>query len=282
MSNQTTPAEQVFEAKDFLLPLLGDRKPTSGLVLGSGLGGFAETLTDPVSIPYDEIPHFPVSGVAGHEGKLWCGTIKGNCVLIMQGRVHAYEDWSLHKVVLGVRTMAALGAQSFVITNAAGGIRHKPKDLVIITDHMNLMGFDLNPLRGDNDIRLGPRFPDMSRAYSLRLREHARRCMKTLGMVPKLGVYAVIGGPSYETPAEVEVVKRLGGDLLGMSTIPEVIALNHMGKECMGISCVTNYAAGISPTPLSHDEVKEVADHVRPTLTKLLTKIITTPVPVST
>jgi purine-nucleoside phosphorylase len=252
------------------------RQPTVGLILGSGLGDYATTLGDAVAVDYGAIPGFPISRVPGHAGRLWCGALGDRQVVAMQGRVHHYEGWSLGEVVFPARVLVALGCRTLVITNAAGGINraYRPGDLVVIRDHLNLAGH--NPLRGDNDARLGPRFPDMTEAYAPALRAHAVRCGAELDLSLSEGVYAWLSGPSYETPAEIRMLATLGADLCGMSTIPEVIAAHHMGARCLGISCVTNLAAGISPAKLDHAEVTEVATRIRRTFTDLLTRIITT------
>jgi purine-nucleoside phosphorylase len=265
---------QVEAAANLIRSKLAGRTPTVGLILGSGLGGYANGLEDAVAIDYGQIPHFPVSRVEGHAGRLVCGRVDDTWVLAMQGRVHFYEGWSLGQVVFPARTMAHLGARTLVITNAAGGINraYRPGDLVLISDHLNLSGF--NPLRGDNDERCGPRFPDMSEAYSRPLRELAKRAGHALGLELNEGVYAMMSGPSYETPAEIRMLATMGADLCGMSTVPEVIACNHMGARCLGISCVTNMAAGISPHRLSHAEVTETANRIREQFGRLLGGII--------
>jgi len=266
---------QVEAAAALIRGKLGPRTPTVGLILGSGLGDYANTLADAVAIDYGLIPHFPVSRVEGHAGRLVCGRVGDTWVLAMQGRVHFYEGWSLGQVVFPARTMVHLGARSLVITNAAGGINrnYRPGDLVLIRDHLNLCGF--NPLRGDNDERCGPRFPDMSEAYDAGLRALAGRCGRELGLELAEGVYAMMSGPSYETPAEIHMLSVVGADLCGMSTVPEVIACNHMGAKCLGISCVTNMAAGISATRLSHAEVTETANRIRERFAALLGRIVT-------
>jgi purine-nucleoside phosphorylase len=278
MIDRTQPGAsgQVEHAAAFVREKLRGRKPTVGLILGSGLGDFAESLSDATSIEFADIPHFPVSRVPGHAGRLWCGRVGGREILTMQGRVHFYEGWSLGQVVFPARTLVVLGADTLVITNAAGGINRafKPGDLVALVDHINLCGF--NPLRGDNDERFGPRFPDLTEAYDAGLREHAHRCAAEMGLGLHDGVYAMMSGPSYETPAEIRMLEKLGADLCGMSTVPEVIAANHMGARVLGISCVTNLAAGISPTPLSHGEVMETAARIRAEFARLLTRLIET------
>lgn len=278
------PYEMVQEAVASLQPRLGDRKPTVGLILGSGLGAYAETVGDPVAVPYAEIPHFLVPAVAGHAGMLWCGKIGDRTVVALQGRPHPYEGHPMKTLVHPVRTMIALGCKTIILTNAAGGINpaYRAGDLIIMSDHINLLW--QNPLKGQNDPELGPRFPDMSAVYSSQLRAHARVCAEiaalkrgggdTMRQLPQDGVYAAMAGPSYETPAEIRMLQTIGADLVGMSTVHEAIAAVHMGARVLGISCVTNLAAGISPTPLSHDEVKAAADEARPRLVAWLNEII--------
>lgn len=265
---------QVDAAATYIRGKLGPRTPTVGLILGSGLGDYANTFTESVAIDYAHIPHFPVSRVQGHAGRLVCGRVGQTWVLAMQGRVHFYEGWSLGQVIFPARTMVHLGARTLVITNAAGGVNpaYHPGDLVIIRDHLNLCGF--NPLRGDNDERCGPRFPDMTEAYDPGLRALAVRCGQEQGLALQQGVYAMMSGPSYETPAEIRMLGVMGADLCGMSTVPEVIACHHMGARCLGISCVTNLAAGLSPHKLSHAEVTETANRIRERFATLLGGII--------
>jgi purine-nucleoside phosphorylase len=253
---------------------LGGRAPTVGLVLGSGLGSWADRLGDAARIDYKDIPGFPVSTVHGHAGKLVVGTSGGTVCAAMQGRVHYYEGHELPRVVFPVRTLIALGCTTLIVTNAAGGVNaaYAPGDLVLIADHLNLL--PSSPLRGENDERLGPRFPDMTQAYDPALRQLAREVARGLGFEAKEGVYACSQGPAYETPAEVRMARALGADLVGMSTVPEVIAARHMGARVLGISCVTNLAAGLSGQPLSHDEVTETAARVRERFTALLDGVV--------
>ncbi len=244
------------------------------VVLGSGLGDYAATLPDAVAIPYGELPGFPAPQVAGHGGTLYSAQLGDAAVLAFSGRVHAYEGWDMDDVVFGVRTAVLAGAGIVVLTNAAGGVAAglAPGDLVLIRDHLNLSG--RNPLTGPNDDRLGPRFPDMSAAYDPELRAVARQVGNEVGVPLQEGVYAWFLGPTYETPAEVEMANRLGADLVGMSTVPETIAARHMDARVLGISLVTNLAAGISPTPLSHDEVKETAAAARGRFTSLFDALL--------
>jgi purine-nucleoside phosphorylase len=243
-------------------------------VLGSGLGSWADRLEGRVTIPYRELPGFPASQVVGHAGNLVCGRSGSAWVLALQGRVHYYEGHELAEVVWPVRVLIAAGCSTVIITNAAGGVDPKltPGELVILADHLNLAS--ASPLRGPNDERVGPRFPDMSDAYAPELRALARRAGEELGLSLREGVYAWLGGPSYETPAEVRMLRGLGADLAGMSTAPEVIAARHMGARVLGLSCVTNLAAGISPHKLSHDEVTETAARVRDTFVALLDRVV--------
>jgi purine-nucleoside phosphorylase len=246
----------------------------AAVVLGSGLSSYAASLRGAVELPYETIPGFPKPQVAGHGGTLYSVGVGDRAVLIFAGRVHAYEGWEMDDVVFGVRTAVATGARSVLLTNAAGGVNDDfaPGDLVMISDHLNLAG--RNPLIGANDDRLGPRFPDMSAVYSPRLRVELGDVLIANSMAPKEGIYAWFSGPTYETPAEVRMARRLGADLVGMSTVPEAIAARHMGAEVAGISLVTNLAAGISPTPLSHAEVTETASMARTRFSKVLSDFL--------
>jgi purine-nucleoside phosphorylase len=266
--------EQLQVAVSTIKSRLGKRRPTLGLVLGSGLGVFADQLRAPAVIEYGDIPQFPVSAVEGHAGRLVVGDLGGVGVCAMQGRVHYYEGHEIAKVVFPIRALILCGIKTFIITNAAGAVNPSfaPGDLVLISDHLNL--FPENPLRGTNDARLGPRFPDMTQAYAPALRGLAEKAAKKLGISLRHGIYAGLPGPSYETPAEVHMVRALGADLVGMSTVPEVIAANHMGARVLGISCVTNLAAGLGAQKLSHDEVTETAYRVQGTFARLLGGII--------
>jgi purine-nucleoside phosphorylase len=248
--------------------------PGIGLILGSGLGFLADAVDGATVIGYGELPGFPVSTVEGHASRLVLGYMQEKPVAIMKGRFHYYEGYPMERIVLGVRLLARLGVKLLIVTNAAGGIRRdlEPGDLMLITDHINMMGS--NPLMGTNPDRLGPRFPDMSDAYSRDLRKQAHRISSGLGMALKEGVYAGMTGPSYETPAEIRMLGRMGADVVGMSTVPEVIAAAHSGLSVLGISCVSNLAAGITDKPLSHDEVKETAEKTREIFSKLVLSLV--------
>jgi len=251
-----------------------DTPPRAGIVLGSGLGGFAALLGEPVVIPYGEIPEFPVARVPGHAGRLVLGELQGASgpitVAALQGRVHGYEGWSAQEVAFGARVLCSLGARLLIVTNAAGGVNPDlgPGDLVRIEDHLNLSG--QNPLAGANDDRLGTRFPDMTHAYHPELGARLEATAARLGIPLKRGVYACVSGPSYETPAEIRMLRTLGADLVGMSTVPEVIAARHMGVPVVGVSLVTNRAAGLAAAPLSHKEVAAVAAREGERLSTLL------------
>jgi purine-nucleoside phosphorylase len=240
-----------------------DAPPEAGIVLGSGLGAFADHLAHPTAIPYGEIPEFPVSRVAGHAGRLVVGELSGDggpfTVAVLQGRVHGYEGWKPEEVAFGARVLCLLGCRLLVVTNAAGGVseRVSPGQLVRIEDHLNLSG--QNPLTGANDERFGPRFPDLTDAYDPRLGALLDAAAARLGIPLGRGVYACMSGPSYETPAEIRMLRTLGADLVGMSTVPEVIAARHMGVPVVGVSLVTNLAAGLAGKPLSHEEVSAMA-----------------------
>jgi purine-nucleoside phosphorylase len=265
--------ELLTEAKLYLESLTPIR-PSIAVVLGSGLGAFAEELEGRIEIPYSEIPGWPVSTAIGHAGKLVLGELSGVPAAVMAGRAHLYEGNSPAQCVYGVRVLGALGVRSMVFTNAAGGINlaYRRGGLVLITDHINLQGS--NPLVGPNDDSLGPRFPDMSEAYSRAYLEIARRVAGESGIAVSEGVYAGLLGPSYETPAEIRYLRTIGADLVGMSTVLEVIAANHMGIESLGISCVTNMAAGVLPRKLSHDEVLQTSADVAGTLVRYLKALL--------
>jgi purine-nucleoside phosphorylase len=249
-------------------------EPRVGLVLGSGLGGLVDELEDRVEIAYDEIPGWPVSTAVGHAGRLALGTLDDVPVAVMRGRAHLYEGVSADRAVFGVRVLGRLGVGTLVVTNAAGAVNEsfRPGMLVLIADHVNLLG--RSPLVGENDDALGPRFPDMSDAYDPELRQAAREAAERLGIDVGEGVYAAWLGPQFETPAEIRFMRAIGGDLAGMSTVPEVIAARHMGIRCLGISVVTNMAAGITGGKLGHEEVLEVGGEAQPRLTALLRALL--------
>jgi purine-nucleoside phosphorylase len=255
-----------------------DHTPSVGIVLGSGLAGLADRVENASVIPYAEIPGFPISKVPGHPARLVLGElpVDGGAVVVaaMQGRAHGYEGWSAEDVAFGVRVLCRLGVKLLLVTNAAGGVDPTlvPGDLVRITDHLNLSG--LNPLVGDNDDHLGPRFPDLSDAYDPRLGALLDASAAALGIPLRSGVYACMLGPSYETPAEIRMLRALGADVVGMSTVPEVIAARHMGVPVAGISVVTNLAAGLSRKALSHEEVAQTAELVKDRLTALVTEFL--------
>jgi purine-nucleoside phosphorylase len=251
------------------------RAPIVGLVLGSGLGGFAAGLTESVRIPYGDIPNFPAgSGVVGHAGELVLGEIGQTPVVVMSGRIHFYEGRTIQEVVFPVRLLARLGARAVVLTNAAGGVKRtfRPGDLMLISDHIN--GFGTNPLMGPNDERLGARFPDMSAVYDERLRRVIKATARRLKIPLREGVYIGLHGPSYETPAEIRACRTLGADAVGMSTVPEAIALRHAGVRVAGISTITNMAAGILKQPLEHDEVLKTTQRVGARFVRLLTDAV--------
>jgi purine-nucleoside phosphorylase len=248
--------------------------PSIGLVLGSGLGGFADELSEATRIPYANIPFFPRSTAIGHASQMVIGKIGEIAVAAMQGRVHLYEGYSPNEVAFPTRVFGRMGIRALILTNAAGGINleYKQGALVVITDHINLQG--QNPLTGPNDDRFGPRFPDMTQAYSKPYREIALRAAQRLGKTVYQGVYAGLLGPSYETPAEIRYLRTIGADLVGMSTIPEVIAARHMGIKVLAISCVTNMAAGISDEVLSHEDVLATGERVKGDFVALLRAIL--------
>jgi purine-nucleoside phosphorylase len=267
--------ERVEEATAFVRARTGGEAPTVAVVLGSGLGDFARELASAVSLPYTAVPHWPASRVVGHAGELVVGEVGGRRVVALSGRVHFYEGHDLSTVTFGVRVLGRLGVRTLILTNAAGGINtaFRQGALMVMTDHINLMGS--NPLIGANEDRFGLRFPDMSEVYSKRLRAVALEAARSVGVSVEQGVYVAVHGPSYETPAEIRAFRTLGADAVGMSTVPEAIVARHMGIEVLGISCITNMAAGVLPKPLVHDEVMEVARRVRSQFIALLTGIIT-------
>jgi purine-nucleoside phosphorylase len=249
-------------------------RPRVGLILGSGLGALADELTDATRIPYAQIPGFPQSTAIGHAGQLVVGKVDELSVAVMQGRVHLYEGYAPDRVAFPVRVFGRMGVRALIITNAAGGINRQYRQgaLVVITDHINLQG--QNPLAGANDERLGARFPDMTEAYTKSYRQHALAAAKLLDQVIYQGVYAGLLGPSYETPAEIRYLRIIGADLVGMSTVPEVIAARHMGIKTLAISCVTNMAAGILDQAIHHAEVLETAERVRSSFVALIKAVL--------
>jgi purine-nucleoside phosphorylase len=270
MTDQYTLAEVAAQSVLQRTPL----RPRIGLVLGSGLGGFADSLTDAVRIPFHEIPAFPLSTAIGHAGQIVIGTAGAVPVAVMQGRAHLYEGYSAQQVAFPMRVFGRMGIRSVILTNAAGGINltYKQGALVLIGDHINLQGN--NPLAGPNDDRFGLRFPDMTHAYEKSYRDLAREEARKLGMTLHEGVYVGLLGPSYETPAEIRYLRTIGADLVGMSTVFEVIAARHMGIKVLAISCVTNMAAGILDKPLSHQEVMETGERVKTSFEALLRAVL--------
>ncbi|WP_028550206.1 purine-nucleoside phosphorylase [Paenibacillus sp. UNC451MF] len=261
------------EAVSFIESTIGFQ-PEIGLILGSGLGIIADLIEDAKVIPYHAIPHFPVSTVEGHAGELVAGQIQGKRVIMMKGRFHLYEGYAASFVTFPVRVMKAIGVKQLIVTNAAGGVNtdFEVGDLMLISDHINFMG--TNPLIGPNDRELGERFPDMSEAYSKRLIQLAQKVAARQSFTFREGVYMGNLGPTYETPAEIRMARVLGADAVGMSTVPEVIVARHAGMEVLGISCITNKAAGILEQPLSHEEVMEAAEQVKPKFLQLVLGII--------
>ena len=249
-------------------------RPKIGLVLGSGLGAFADSLTDAARVPYAEIPSFPQSTAIGHAGRMVVGNAGSVAVAAMQGRVHLYEGYSAQEITFPIRVFARMGIRAVILTNAAGGMNlsYSQGALVLIRDHINLQG--ANPLIGHNDDRFGPRFPDMTRAYDPQYRAMAKEEARNLNLILEEGIYAALPGPSYETPAEIDYLRRIGADLVGMSTVAEVIAARHMGLKVLAISCVTNMAAGILDQPLSHSEVMETGERVKSTFEALLRAVL--------
>jgi purine-nucleoside phosphorylase len=249
-------------------------QPRIGLVLGSGLGAFARGLERATIIPYAQIPHFPTTGAVGHQGELVIGHVSGVPVAVMSGRAHHYEGYSFQQIAFPVQVLGVLGVTTLIVTNAAGSVNvnFKPGELMIIVDHINLMGG--NPMIGPNEDQLGPRFFDMTEPYDAELREIAERACWKAGVACRKGVYIAFTGPSYETPAEIRMARALGADAVGMSTVPEVIAARHQGIRCLGLSCITNMAAGVLKKKLDHREVLEIAHQVKSALADALSRII--------
>ncbi|WP_199623039.1 purine-nucleoside phosphorylase [Paenibacillus alkalitolerans] len=276
----STYFEQLQEAAEALRAKIGGRRPSIGLILGSGLGDLANDVTNAVSISYNELPHFPVSTVEGHAGQFVVGELEGKQVIVMQGRFHYYEGYSMRKVVFPVYVMKLLGVSSLVVTNAAGGMNREfaAGDLMLISDHINLTGD--NPLIGANDPRMGVRFPDMSAAYDREFRALARRLAENVrgesGEALRLveGVYCGISGPAYMTPSELIMLARVGGDAIGMSTVGEVIAARHAGLRVLGISCITDMAVGEELEPLTHEQVVAVANRTKPKFMTLVRSFV--------
>jgi len=249
-------------------------EPRVAVVLGSGLGGFADDFGDAVTISYEDIPGFVRSTAQGHAGRLVVGKVDQLPILAMQGRVHYYEGYTLEEVTFPIRAFKLLGVKTIILTNAAGGINVQLSQgaLMVISDHMNLMGS--NPLRGPNDERFGPRFPDMSAVYSPALQEIVIEEARSMEVEVRRGIYAALAGPNYETPAEIHMLRSFGADAVGMSTVPEAIVARHMDIEVLGISCITNMAAGLGDEPINHEEVMETGNRVRSTFTQLLRRVI--------
>ena len=249
-------------------------KPKIGIVLGSGLGIYVDHIKNKTIIPYTDIPHFKKTSVEGHQGCLIAGDVNGVPVVALQGRLHAYEGHPMEEIVLAVRVLATLGVEYLFLTNASGGINENfhPGDLVAITDHINLSG--RNPLQGPNIAELGPRFPDMTQAYDEEMIGLIQKVGKQHNVNIKTGVYCSVLGPSYETPAEIRMLRIIGADMVGMSTVPEVIAANHLGLKVIGVACITNYAAGIKKEKLSHADVKLVAEKAMVGFATILTETI--------
>ena len=249
-------------------------KPKIGLILGSGLGSFADEISKPEEISYADIPHFPISTVGSHAGKLVFGELEGKQVVVMKGRVHYYEGYTMEQVVFPVRVMIEMGVEALIITNAAGGVNrnYSTGDFMLITDHINYLG--TNPLIGSNDSSWGERFPDMSEPYDREWYLATEEMGKKLNLNLRRGIYIAVTGPSFETPAEIRFFARIGADAVGMSTVPEVIVANHMGIKVLGISCITNMAAGILPQKLTSQEVIDTARRVRPDFVRLLKAVV--------
>jgi purine-nucleoside phosphorylase len=264
---------KIIEASEYIRSRISSQ-PKVGIILGSGLGIYADQIQNKTIIPYHEIPNFKRTSVEGHEGRLIFGQVHGVNVVALQGRLHAYEGHPMDEIVLPVRTLATLGVEILFLTNASGGINlnFHPGDLVAISDHINLSG--RNPLVGPNIAELGPRFPDMTQAYDPELIQLMTNVAQNHHVDMKSGVYCSVLGPTYETPAEIRMLRILGGDMVGMSTVPEVIAANHLGLKVAGVACITNYAAGIKPEKLSHADVKKVAEKAMVGFATILTETI--------
>ncbi|MCM3567708.1 purine-nucleoside phosphorylase [Neobacillus mesonae] len=265
--------QTILEAKNYIVSKT-NANPMIGLVLGSGLGSLADDIENPVTIPYSDIPHFAKSGAVGHANEMVIGELKGKTVVAMKGRFHYYEGFSLDEVTFPVRVLKALGVETLILTNACGAVNtsFQPGDLMLITDHINLVG--TNPLTGPNNSELGTRFPDSSQIYNLELRNLALETAKEQNMTLQQGVYAWWSGPAYETPAEIRMIRTLGADAVGMSTVPEAMVAIHSSMKVLGISCLTNMASGILDQPLSHNEVIDVAGRVRSKFIELVKGVL--------
>ncbi len=265
----------LLQAADYIKEKIGGKyKPKIALILGSGLGSLADEITNPIKLKYHEIPAFQQSSITGHVGQLVIGKLQGKDVIIMQGRIHYYEGYKIQEIVFPIKVMKKLGIEKLIITNAAGSVNENFEvgSLMLINDHINLMG--TNPLIGKNDDELGTRFPDMSEIYDKNLIDYAHRCADKLNIQVCEGVYAANSGPSYETPAEVKMLKIMGVDAIGMSTVPEAIVANYCGMRVLGISCLSNYAAGIKNVKLTHQEVMEAGTAVKEKFSALIREIL--------
>lgn len=271
--NSATVYERAQEASRLIRSRIDVEAPVA-IVLGSGLGAFAQDLTDAAEIPYAEIPGFARATVEGHAGRLVIGRVGEVTVAAMQGRFHFYEGYSLAEVTFPIRVLKLLGVRTLVLTNAAGTLNTEvtPGSLMVISDHLNLLGD--NPLRGKNDERFGPRFPDLTSVYTLRLQDIVIEEANAMGLEVRRGIYAALSGPSYETAAEIHMVRTLGADVVGMSTVPEAIVARHMDMAVVGISCITNLAAGVSDQPIDHSQVMAIGEQVRGSFTELLKRVI--------
>lgn len=266
--------DRAAEAANYIKQRSAGAEPRVAVVLGSGLGGVADAIENSIEIPYEEIPYFCRSTVEGHAGRLIIGSCGGTDIIAMKGRFHYYEGYSMQDVTLPIRVFVQMGIRSLILTNAAGGTSPhlSPGSLMVITDHINLMGD--NPLRGPNDTRFGPRFPDMTGVYTHAYIDAAHEVARELGLVVAEGVYLALRGPCYETPAEVRMLRDLGGDALGMSTVPEAIVARHSGMKVLAISCITNVAAGLVRQEINHEEVMEVGARAGRQLSELIIKLI--------
>lgn len=271
--NSSTLYERAQEAARLIRSRTDVEVPVA-VVLGSGLGAFANDLTDATQIPYDEVPGFARSTVEGHAGRLVIGKSGDVMAAAMQGRFHFYEGYSLQDVTFPMRVLKLLGVRTVVLTNAAGAlnVEFTPGSLMVISDHLNLLGD--NPLRGPNDERFGPRFPDLTSVYARRLQDVVIEEARALGLKLPRGIYGALAGPSYETPAEIRMLRTLGADVVGMSTVPEAIVARHMAMEVIGISCITNLAAGVSDEPIDHSQVMAIGERVRGDFTRLLRRVV--------